>query len=290
MLTLFAQSKTMQEILDFLQDRGLQFALNLVLAILIFVIGKWVAGILTGVIERAIRRGKLDDTLSKFFANIAYILMLAFVILAALDRLGVSTTSLAAIIAAAGLAVGLALQSSLANFAAGVMLIAFRPIRVGHYVEVAGVAGTVEEIRMFHTILKSPDNIRIIVPNGEITTDKIKNYSANETRRIDLVIGCGYDDDLKAVKEFLMQLLQEDERILKDPAPVVAVDELGDNSVNFVVRPWVKRSDYFATKTELLEKIKLGMDERGFTLPYPQQDVHLYQESGEEKNETGLVH
>ena len=220
-------------------------------------------------------KAKLDTTLIKFVSNLAYALMLAFVVVAALGRLGVDTTSFAAIIAAGGLAVGFALQGSLGNFAAGVMLITFKPFKVGDLVEVGGSTGVVEEVQIFNTMLKTADNVTIIVPNGSITGGTITNYSAQATRRIDLVFGCGYGDDLKAVKAYLEEVLAAEERVLKDPAPTVAVAELGDCSVNFVVRPWVNAADYWAVRFDLLERIKLGFDERGFSIPYPTQDLHI---------------
>lgn len=281
---LLAQStnETVQAVIRFLRERGLQFALNVVVAILIFFIGKAVAKILVGVVKRFCQRKDMDSALVDFFSNVAYALLLTFVVLAALDRLGVPTTSLAAVLAAAGLAVGLALQGSLSNFAAGVMIIFFKPFRPGNYIEGGGVKGTVEAIQLFHTTLKSPDNVRIIVPNSQLTSDTITNYSVNPTRRIDLVVGCGYNDNLKEVKSFLEELVRSEERVLAEPEPVVAVHELADNSVNFVVRPWVKTSEYWATRWDLIEKIKMGFDERGFSIPFPQRDVHIHNANSSE--------
>lgn len=260
---------------EFLTTTGATFAMNLVTAIVIFFIGRIVARVLTRVVTRLMEKAKLDTTLIKFVSNLAYALMLAFVVVAALGRLGVDTTSFAAIIAAGGLAVGFALQGSLGNFAAGVMLITFKPFKVGDLVEVGGSTGVVEEVQIFNTMLKTADNVTIIVPNGSITGGTITNYSAQATRRIDLVFGCGYGDDLKAVKAYLEEVLAAEERVLKDPAPTVAVAELGDCSVNFVVRPWVNAADYWAVRFDLLERIKLGFDERGFSIPYPTQDLHI---------------
>lgn len=252
------------------------YAGNLVGAIAIYVVGKIVVRILTGLLEKLMVRAKVDATLSSFLSNIAHYVLITFVILMALESLGVDTTSLAAIMGAAGIAVGLALQSSLSNFASGVMIILFKPFRVGDFVEAAGVSGTVEEISIFSTLMKTGDNKQIIVPNGAIYGGNIINYSAKPTRRIDMVVGCGYGDDLRAVKAFLTILVETDERILKDPAPVVAVSELGDSSVNFVVRPWVNSADYWAVLWDLNERVKLGFDERGFNIPYPTQDIHVH--------------
>lgn len=281
MLTLFAAnlSEETKAALEFLKTRGREIGLNLIGAVLIYFIGRWVARILTRYLQHWMSRGNLDQTLAKFTANIAYGLMMIVVIAAALDRMGVETTSLAAVIAAAGLAVGLALQGSLSNFASGFLIILFRPFKVGDYVEAGGTSGTVVEVMLLHTVLKTPNNVQVIVPNKKIGSDTITNYSVNPTRRIDLVVGCGYDDDLKAVKTFLEEVLKQEERVLAEPAPSVAVSELADSSVNLVVRPWVKREDYWSTKCDLVEKIKLGFDERGFSIPFPQQDVHLHQVS-----------
>ena len=287
---LFADAKTADiatqattlwdQAIAFVTEKGFDLGINVLAALAIFIIGRWVAKLLKGIIARLMTRSNVDEMLVKFLTNIIYTLMLIFVILAAIDRLGVNTTSLAAILAAAGLAVGLALQSSLGNFAAGVMIILFRPFKTGDFVEAGGTAGVVEEIHIFNTLMRTGDNIKIIVPNGQITSDTIKNFSAKDTRRIDLVVGCGYGDDLRAVKQYLVDLVASDERILKDPEPVVAVNELGDSSVNFVVRPWVASSDYWAVRWELNEKIKLDFDEKGFNIPYPTQDVHVHQAAG----------
>ena len=252
------------------------FALNLVAALAIYVVGRWVAKFLSGIVRRMITRAHVDETLGKFLANIVYMVLLAVVIIAALGKLGVPTTSFAAVLAAAGFAIGFALKDSLGNFAAGVMLILFQPFKVGDFVEAAGTSGVVEEIRIFNTLMRTGDNRQIIVPNSAISDGIITNFSAKTTRRIDLVIGCGYGDDLKAVKEFLEAVLAADDRILADPEPLVAVSELGDSSVNFVVRPWVKSEDFFATRCDLTESIKLGFDERGFNIPYPTHDVHVH--------------
>ncbi|QDT25146.1 mechanosensitive ion channel family protein [Gimesia panareensis] len=262
-----------------LTTEGMQFAINLVVALAVLLIGKWIANILSRFCNRLMKQAKVDETLARFLSNIIYSLLLVIVILAALSELGIDTTSLAAVLAAAGFAVGMAFQGTLSNFASGVMLILFKPFRVGDYIEAGGTAGIVEEIQIFTTSLRTGDNIAIVVPNGQITGGTIRNFSIKENRRIDLVVGCGYDDDLKAVKAFLEELVHGDGRILEDPEPVVAVSELADSSVNFVVRPWVKNADYWATRWDLTERIKLGFDERGFTIPYPSRDVHLYNES-----------
>ncbi|NQV28409.1 MAG: mechanosensitive ion channel [Rhodopirellula sp.] len=261
-------------------EKAAAFAGNVLAAIAIYIVGKIVVRILTGLLEKVMTRAKVDATLASFLSNISQYVLITFVILMALESLGVNTTSLAAIMGAAGLAVGFALQSSLSNFASGVMIILFKPFRVGNFVEAAGASGTVEAISIFSTLMRTGDNKQIIVPNGSIYGGNIINYSAKSTRRIDMVVGCGYGDDLRAVKAFLTILVESDERILKDPAPVVAVSELGDNSVNFVVRPWVNSVDYWIVLWDLNERVKLGFDERGFNIPYPQRDVHIHQATG----------
>jgi small conductance mechanosensitive channel len=251
------------------------YGIKIAMAAAIFIIGKWVAKKAVGVLKNIMTKNKVDPMLVGFVGNIAYALVLTFVVIAALSQLGVETTSLAAILAAAGLAVGLALQGSLSNFAAGVMIIAFRPFKIGDFVEAGGVDGVVEEISIFTTKLKTGDNKLVIIPNGSVTDGAITNYSAKAERRIDLVIGVGYDDDLKAVKKTLEKVVAADKRVLKTPATTIAVAELGDSCVNLVVRPWVKSADYWPTRFALIEDIKTTLDKEGFSIPYPQRDLHI---------------
>ena len=260
-----------------LQAFAALYGLKIIAAIIIFVVGRWVARALRNAIKKMMVKGDVDETLISFVGNLTYITLLAFVIIAALNQLGIQTTSFIAIIGAAGLAIGLALQGSLANFAAGVLMIIFRPFQVGDYIEGAGVAGAVEKVQIFTTQLKTPDNKTIIIPNAKIMGDNITNYSAKDTRRVDMVIGVGYGDDLKKVREILEDILAKDHRILKDPAPTIGVLELGDNSVNFAVRPWVKRDDYWGAYFDVTETVKRRFDEEGISIPYPQRDVHLYE-------------
>ena len=254
-----------------------EFGPMLLKAIAVFVIGRFVARVVTDTLSRAATRAKVDETLSRFGCNVLYMVLLTIVCMAALESLGVDTTSLSAVLAAAGFAVGLALQGSLGNFASGVLLVFFKPFRVGDAVEVGGVRGKVIDIQIFSTILLTPDNVRIFVPNGTITSGTIQNFSAEAKRRIDLVVSCGYNDDLRAVKAFLTDLINEDARVLSDPEPVIAVSELADSGVNFVVRPWVNGKDYWDTRFSLIEQIKLGFDEQGFTIPFPSRDVFVHQ-------------
>lgn len=259
------------------------YGIKVLAAIVIFIIGRWVAKAIRGLVQRMMRKAQMDETLLKFVGNLAYIALLAFIIIAALSQLGIQTTSFIAVLGAAGLAVGLALQGSLANFAAGFLMIVFRPIRVGDYIEGAGVAGTVEEIQIFTTTLATPDNKTVIIPNASLTGGNIVNWTLKGTRRVDMVMGIGYDDDIDKAKQIMADILAEDERILKDPAPQIAMIELANSSVNFAVRPWVNASDYWGVYMSVTEKIKKAFDANGINIPYPQRDVHIYQHSADDK-------
>ncbi len=249
---------------------------NIILAAVILFGGIWLAKRIKTYIAVVMEKREIDALLSSFTSNIAYVALIAFVVIAALSQLGIQTTSFIAIIGAAGLAIGLSLQSSLSNFASGVMIIAFRPFKVGDFIEAGGVSGVVEGIQIFSTQMRTGDNKAIIVPNSNITGSNITNFSAKDTRRVDMVFGIGYDDDIKKAKEILVKLLGDDDRILKDPEPVVAVSELADSSVNFVVRPWVNSADYWPVKFDYTETVKLTFDKEGISIPYPQRDVHMH--------------
>ena len=255
------------------------WATKLVLALVIYVIGKWVAKKITKTIVRMMDGRDVDETLNKFLANIVYAILLTAVVLAALDSLGLPITSLFAVVGAAGLAIGLALKDSLGNFAAGVMLVMFRPFGKGDYVEVAGVAGSVDEIRIFSTVLTTPDNKQITIPNGLINADTITNYSAKEMRRVDMIFGVGYDDDLKLAREVLTRVCSNHPKVLDDPELNVFVKNLGASSVDFAVRPWVKTADYWAVWGDVMEQAKVELEAAGLNIPYPQTDVHLHQVS-----------
>ena len=259
---------------DIMTDYLIPWSINIALAIVIFIVGRLIAKGLVAGLRRLLENAKTDVMLVDFVCSIARAVLLLIVIIASLDVLGVDTTSLIAMLGAAGLAVGLALQGSLQNFAAGVMLIVFRPFQTGDVVEAGGTMGKVEKITMFNTIFLSPDNREIIVPNGAIFGGTITNLSAKDTRRVDMVVGIAYEDDIRKAKEVIMQVMESDERILKDPAPFVALSELADSSVNFVVRPWVKKEDYWDVKFDFTENIKLVFDEKGISIPFPQMDVH----------------
>ncbi|NQZ32812.1 MAG: mechanosensitive ion channel [Oceanospirillaceae bacterium] len=256
----------------------LPWIINIAFAIAIFVIGKIVIKMVIGLLRKVLERSKMDEMLVNFILSISNAILLLVIIVAALDRLGVDTTSLIAIVGAAGLAIGLSLQDSLKNFAAGVMLLLFKPFKAGDFIEAAGVSGVVEDISIFNSTMRTVDNRAIIVPNGAIYGGVIINYSAKDTRRVDMVFGIGYDADLRQAKQLLVDILAEDQRILKDPGAVVAVSELADSSVNFVVRPWVNSADYWDVLWETTEKVKLRFDEAGISIPFPQMDVHVHKQ------------
>ena len=256
-----------------------QFGLKLIAAIVVFFVGKWLARRISNLLKRGLQKADTDPTLVGFVGNITYFGLLTMVVIAAVGQLGVQTTSFIAVLGAAGLAVGLALQGSLANFAAGVLMIIFRPFKSGDYIEAAGTAGSVEEVQLFTTTLKTPDNKTVIIPNAQVTAGTITNYSARDTRRLDMVFGVGYGDDLDKVKRVILEVLGEEERLLKDPEPLVAVLNLGESSVDFAVRPWVNSSDYWPVFFALQEKMKKRFDQEGISIPFPQRDVHLFQQS-----------
>jgi len=261
------------------------WGMRIVAAALILLIGNWIAKRLAALFVAVMDRNGVDETLTKFLRNIIYYALLAAVVIAAAGQLGINTASFLTVVGAAGLAIGLALKDSLSNFSAGVMLILFRPFKVGDFVTVGGESGTVEEITIFNTVLNTPDNQKKIIPNGVVSSGVITNVTANDTRRIDLVIGIGYDDDIKKAEEILHDVIEKEQDLLAEPAVTIAVSELADSSVNFVVRPWVKTSDYWKVRFSLTENIKIALDEAGITIPYPQQDVYLHQTAGQEQAE-----
>ncbi|MBN1125090.1 MAG: mechanosensitive ion channel [Sedimentisphaerales bacterium] len=267
----------MQELLQKIYEYLATNSLNLLYALVILIVGRWISVLAGKLTEKALAGTKVDVTLHKFVAGLVRTALFIFVIVAVLEKLGIKTTSFVAILGAAGLAVGLALQGSLANFAAGILLTIFRPFRVGDFVEIAGTKGIVRHIEIFNTILDSPDNLRIIIPNAQVTGGNIVNYTVNGTRRVDMVFGVSYDDDLKKAREVIQQVIAADTRIFSDPAPVVAVSALADSSVNFVVRPWVNATDYWGVYFDLTEQIKVALEKNGLTIPYPQQDVYVKQ-------------
>jgi len=251
------------------------YGMSVIGAIVLLIVGRIIAGWSRSRLTKVLTEAGTDVSLVPFFASMIYYLILGIVLVAVLNLFGIETTSLIAIFASAGLAVGLALQGTLSNFAAGVMLLIFRPIRVGDFVEVAGQAGAVKEITIFNTIMHTGDNVLIVIPNGAVYGGVVKNYSYNDTRRIDLVMGIGYGDDIGQAIQIIERVVNGDSRTLTDPAPVIAVAELGDSSVNLVVRPWCNASDYWALRWDLTRKLKEELEAGGCNIPYPQSDIHI---------------
>jgi small conductance mechanosensitive channel len=268
-----------------LQDKGIDIGLDLGIkvatALAIFLIGKFVIRLAVGAIAKVMQKQDVDKTLETFICNLVRTALMVVVVIAAIGALGVETTSFIAIFGAAGLAVGLALQGSLSNFASGVLIVLFRPYKVGDWIEAAGISGSVEQVQILTTILKTGDNKQIIVPNSQIMDSIITNYSANDTRRVDMVVGVSYSDDLDKVRKTLEDLIAAEDRILSEPAPTIAVSALADSSVNFVVRPWVNSADYWGVMFDMTEAIKKRFDKEGISFPFPQQDVHLYKQSSD---------
>ena len=264
------------EIINSITQIAADFGLRLLYAVLIIFVGRWVVKLLLKIIKSALEKTTVEETVRIFVANLLSTLLMVIIFIAAINQLGIETTSIIAMLGAAGLAIGLALQGSLANFAAGILIVIFRPYKVGDYIEAGSAAGTVLDIQIFSTVLKTPDNKVVVVPNGTIMDSSIINYTGQETRRVDIIASCGYDDDIDKVKDILNDILDQDERILEEPEPRIAVSELADNSINFIVRPWVKSSDVLSVKYSILEQIKKRFDAEEISIPYPQRDVHIY--------------
>lgn len=266
--TLLHQSEKFTEL-------GGLFLIKLTVSIAIFYFGKWAAEALIKLVRLGMKRGEVDETLRDFLANVLYGVLMVLVIVTALTQLGVETTSAAAVLGGAALAIGLSLQSQLSSLAAGVILILFRPFNKGDFVEIGGAKGFVEEIKIVHTRLRATDNRELTVPNSSITTQTITNYTARGLRRIDFLIGIGYGADLRKAKQVLLDTITADARVLKQPAPTVEVNALAASTVDLDVFAWVKTDDYADTRPALLEAIKLRLDAEGIAIPYPQMDVHL---------------
>jgi small conductance mechanosensitive channel len=267
----------MESIIKEVQLIATTYGLRIVGAILTIIIGIWIAKLLSKTISNVLKKKNVDETLTSFLVSVVKIGLIAFVFISAASQVGIETTSFVAVIGAAGLAIGFALQGSLSNLAAGVMLIIFKPIKVGDYIEGGGAAGSVESIGIFVTTLLTPDNKAIYIPNSTLTGGNITNYSAKDTRRVDMVFGIGYSDDIDKAKNVIKSILESDQRILKDPPPQIVLSELGDSSVNFNVRPWVNRADYWGVYFDVTEIIKKKFDEEKISIPFPQRDVHVYQ-------------
>jgi small conductance mechanosensitive channel len=274
-INMAAVRSTFETVKEFLATKGVDYGLKILAALIIFFVGKRLAVIIANLISKAMTKARIEPTLVHFVRNVSYVGLLVFVVIAALSALEVQTAQFIAVVGAAGLAIGLALQGSLANFASGVLLVIFKPFKVGDFVELAGVKGVVKEVQIFNTVLNTLDNIRVIIPNAQVTGGSISNYTANATRRVDLVFGISYGDDINKAKRVIEEVLAADPRVLKDPLPTVAVIALADSSVNFAVRPWVKPVDYWDVYFDVTAKVKLALEANGLTIPFPQQDVHI---------------
>jgi len=264
------------KLIDSITQISVDFGLRILYAVLIIFVGRWIVKLLLKIIKKALEKTSIEETVRIFVANLLNTLLMVIIFIAAINQLGIETTSIIAMLGAAGLAIGLSLQGSLANFAAGILVVTFKPYKVGDYIEAGSAAGTVLDIQIFSTVLKTGDNKIVIIPNGIIMKDSIVNYSGQATRRVDIVASCGYEDDIDKVKEILWDILNQEDRILAEPEPKIAVSELADNSINFIVRPWVNSSDRSNVKYSILEQIKKRFDEEGISIPYPQRDVHIY--------------
>lgn len=268
--------EVIQSYLPMIKENAMLYGLNFIKALAIFIIGRMIVKLISKAVGKGMERSGADPMLAKFVTNIVFALMLTFVAIAAISQLGVQTASLVAILGAAGLAVGLALQGSLANFAAGVMTIIFRPYNVGDVVQVADQTGQVEEVDIFTTTLRLPDKTKIIIPNGQALEGPITNFTEAGNRRMDLAVGIAYDANIQQAREVILKAISKSDYVLDSPAPSVGVTELADNSVNLTVRPWAKAADHPAATLELLELIKVALDEAKIGIPYPQRDVHIY--------------
>ena len=266
----------MDETIEGIVELAMLYGVQVILALTIFIVGKWVAKKIANIVQRVLAKNNVDPAIQHFVGSLVSWVLIIFVVIASLGQLGIQTASFVAIVGAAGLAVGLALQGSLANFAAGVLILIFRPFKVGDFIEVAGVSGVVQNIQIFTTELHSTDNKKIIVPNGGVISGNITNYSANNTRRVDLVFGVGYGDDINAAKAVLQSVVAAEPKVLQDPAPTIAVVELADSSVNLVCRPWVNTADYWDVYFNITEAAKKALDAQGISIPFPQRDLHLH--------------
>ena len=265
-----------KDMLNSLIEIGSSLSISLLMALAILIIGRQLVKLILRLITVALEKSNVEDTVRIFVTNLLNTLLMILVFIAAINQLGIETTSIIAVLGAAGLAIGLALQGSLSNFAAGILIVIYRPYKVGDYIEAGSYAGTVKDIQIFSTVLKTPDNKIVVVPNGSIMNGSIVNYSDQDTRRIDLIVSCGYEDDIDKVRSVLEDILKKEKRVLKDPKPQIAVTELADRSVNFIFRPWVKRTDYLPVYYSLLEEVKKRFDKEGISIPYPQSDVHIH--------------
>ena len=269
------ETELTKDMMSSLIEIGSSIGISLLMALAILIVGRQLVKLILRLITVALEKSKVEDTVRIFVTNLLNTLLMILVFIAAINQLGIETTSIIAVLGAAGLAIGLALQGSLSNFAAGILIVIYRPYKVGDYIEAGNHAGTVKDIQIFSTVLKTPDNKIVVVPNGSIMNGSIVNYSDQDTRRVDLIISCSYEDDIDKVRSVLEDILKKEKRILKDPKPQIAVAELADSSVNFIFRPWVKRTDYLPVYYSLLEEVKKRFDKEGISIPYPQSEVHI---------------
>ncbi|WP_372367357.1 mechanosensitive ion channel family protein [Candidatus Uabimicrobium sp. HlEnr_7] len=272
-----------QQVLAYAKKIALEYGPNILLSLTVLVLGRMVSGILRKISMRVMKKANTDASIQSFVSSLVYITSMIFVVIASLNILGIPTASFVAVVGAAGLAIGLAFQGALSNFAAGFLIIVFKPYKIGDFIEGGGESGSVKSIQLFTTTLTTTDNKTIIIPNSQMTNGNITNYSTEEKRRIDLVVGIGYDDDIDHAKKILTQITKQNSSVLKEPETIIAVVELADSSVNFVVRPWVKTADYWPTYFKLQETIKKELDKEGISIPYPQRDVHIYEHKTESK-------
>ena len=263
--------------MDNVVEMAWEYGPQLLMAIVVLIIGMWIVNRVVRLTSKGMEKASVEPTLARFLGSLVSVGLKALLLISVASMIGIETTSFIAILGAAGLAIGLALQGSLGNFAGGVLVLLFKPFKVGDFIDAQGVAGTVSEIQIFNTIIKTPDNKVIIVPNGAVSNGVITNFSKEATRRVDFVFGIGYGDDIKKAKEVIARLVDADERAMKDPAPTIVVSELADSSVNISCRVWVNASDYWGVFFDLTENVKLTFDAEGISIPFPQQDVHMHQ-------------
>jgi small conductance mechanosensitive channel len=267
----------MQDIIPQLKEWATLYGIKIVAAVVILIVGLWISKSLRKFVIKLLTKKEIDATIVSFVGNIVYAMLITFVVIVTLSQVGIETTSFIAVLGAAGLAVGFALQGALSNFAAGFLIILFRPFKAGDFIDAAGSAGTVQEVQILYTQIKTPENIKVVIPNGKLMSDIITNYSANETRRAEWIFGIGYNDDIKKARSVIKNIIESDQKILTDPAPQILVKELADSSVNFAVRAFISTTDFWNVYFETTEKVKNAFDENKISIPFPQRDVHTYQ-------------
>ncbi|GAA4821908.1 mechanosensitive ion channel family protein [Algivirga pacifica] len=264
-----------EKLMQKLVDIGTEYGLKLIGAVIVLVIGLWAVKLITNIIKKRMENSQLDVSVRPFLISLINTLLKVLLGIAVLSTMGIEMTSFVAILGAAGLAVGMALSGTLQNFAGGVMILIFKPFRVGHFIEAQGYSGTVKEIQIFVTILNTADNKVIIIPNGPLSNGSLINYSREEKRRVDWTIGVSYDDDMEKVQAVIREVVQSDDRVLKDPEVFIGLNQFADSSVNFAVRAWVKKEDYWGVYFDTNKKLFAAFNEQGISIPYPQMDIHM---------------